>query len=1639
MRSRPRGLSRSAPALARLVPLVGAAAVLASLIPSPALAAPPAAPTASDRPDDWYETTPDEQLRFDQCLMNDAVRLGGSGMYSFAQNALDQTPQKLRELATLDGAFDGPLRQAHEKDRADWNANWERLYARRDAWEKPLGGLSAPHGFTDASFHWVPGVHEGDDFYDQTGLGKWAGGPDWNEKFNFYDPTPRADDKTRQAVTDLGTPLYPEEGDTSLPTDEWNRQYYERQAFEYLTEGGMHGTGADDARIFLASGGWPRTAPRLGTAEYRVAVEDLKTRFASCAWRDPIDPNKALRGVETTAAAEWQQEIAGQSTQRNQILDANRDATTALAKASESMADLLGQSWIADHLTRWQDYYSPGGVGWIGDADTVIQVAAAKGMCLDAQGGKKTNGTPVQIYTCNDSAAQRWQIIGYHDGYALWNVNSMKCLDVSGSKDANGTKIQLWTCNGSKAQQWNFDVRATGALRNAATDKCLDLHTFDKGRDSWLWTCNGGNPQKYKVVPKGHKGEVPPAAHFAKARKGIADAQAQAKRQLAVVKAQLAVARKAATTSDTATQAAYAIADKTGAPRGRGLLAGQQKAQVTKGAVAALEALVKAGETAEAATRAAAGDSATITQRALAQAAQSKAEFRKAAALAAEMQAKAAADAAKVHRDNARKDKETAEAKLTVALKAEGDAKAAAADAHAKRLAAEAEEKTAKAEKDTAAAKQAEAAQHKKNAQAEAVNAENARKKAETAEQTAVARKNDAVTARDNAKAKRDDAWDAEQKAEALRAKADAKGAYADSLAAGDAATAARAAADEADRQATAAEAAAGRARTEADAATRAAAEADAAATRAEAAAKRARSDADAAQAAKLRAEAAVKTATSAAADAIAASRHAADEARTAVALADQAQAHAEDARTQADGAKAEAAKAMAASAKAAGFAYVTAQAAVDAGNAAAQVAQPANDAIQLGSPYVTTDSAAALVVLSGQASKSIAEQQKAVADAHAKNAQAEAAAAKALAEQAKGDAKEAYVHAANAAGHAANARTYAKEALGYAADAADAAAKASASLARTTEYDRQAGEDAAAADKAAGRAEGYARDARASADQAALDASAARAAAAQAEQSAKEARAAADRADAAATEAEQAAKDADKYAKEAQEAADRAEQAANAKELSDGTVPDGNGGSIGNVFYVVDHIETVGDPEVVKKTGGCDGWIDKLFYKGDCTITEKIRYKAVLDLYLCTAQDLDPQKYTCPSAATDYLGQIHTKELSQTVTHTITIAEYQSNIDPVDILFGSWIKCAQKLTPGGESGSWGGCAWASLDVASLFAGKVIRPIADAVRAVDAAFVTGVGVRDAFKALKALEGVDAAAVAAIEREVQLYEELRTACLTNSFPGTTEVVLADGGRKALRDVRTGDLLLAADPETGRTRGEPVTRTFQHGATDLVDVTLTDGGSLTSTPGHKFFVTGRGWTLAADLRPGYVLPTPDGVRTVAALTERQEAKPRTVYDLTVSGLHTFYAVAGDSPVLVHNCNDLVFDASKFPGLAHTLDEHTAGVVSAQRAVDLAIEKTRKYGRTTPNSLFVDQQTAQQVVDYALANNANRIKTWLQKTREPDLDWQGFFGAKNSLGKVYFPDGSVRTAGNGFYIKLVRSKGHKGGFYVQTCYPK
>ncbi|MFC7546056.1 ThuA domain-containing protein [Plantactinospora sp. GCM10030261] len=122
-------------------------------------------------------------------------------------------------------------------------------------------------------------------------------------------------------------------------------------------------------------------------------------------------------------------------------------------------------------------------------------IVGLAGKCLDVRNAGTADGTQIQLYTCNGTAAQTWTVTPNSTVKALG-----KCLDVSGGGSANGTKIQLWTCNGTGAQNWS--AQADGSVRNPQSGKCLDV-SGNNPADSTpvhLWTCHGGANQKW-VMP----------------------------------------------------------------------------------------------------------------------------------------------------------------------------------------------------------------------------------------------------------------------------------------------------------------------------------------------------------------------------------------------------------------------------------------------------------------------------------------------------------------------------------------------------------------------------------------------------------------------------------------------------------------------------------------------------------------------------------------------------------------------------------------------------------------------------------------------------------------------------------------------------------------------------------------------------------------------------------------------------------------------------------------------------------------------------------------------------------------------------------------------------------------------------------
>ncbi|WP_280725351.1 polymorphic toxin-type HINT domain-containing protein [Kitasatospora sp. MAA4] len=180
---------------------------------------------------------------------------------------------------------------------------------------------------------------------------------------------------------------------------------------------------------------------------------------------------------------------------------------------------------------------------------------------------------------------------------------------------------------------------------------------------------------------------------------------------------------------------------------------------------------------------------------------------------------------------------------------------------------------------------------------------------------------------------------------------------------------------------------------------------------------------------------------------------------------------------------------------------------------------------------------------------------------------------------------------------------------------------------------------------------------------------------------------------------------------------------------------------------------------------------------------------------------------------------------------------------------------------------------------------------------------------------------------------------RITC-ANSFPAATLVLLADGSTKAISTLAVGDQVASTDPQTGLTLAEPVTQTIvtpdDHAFTDLTLTTHTHTlASLTSTQHHPYWdITTHRWTNAADLHVGDQLLTTDGSTVTVQAARNYETAEQTAYNLTVADLHTYYVLAGVTPVLVHNC-----DPVKDFGVPNTPGVYTIHLNSGEKYVGMS----------------------------------------------------------------------------------------------------
>ncbi|MCA2218680.1 PQQ-dependent sugar dehydrogenase [Jidongwangia harbinensis] len=141
-----------------------------------------------------------------------------------------------------------------------------------------------------------------------------------------------------------------------------------------------------------------------------------------------------------------------------------------------------------------------GGAGALYDLDAFTlggrtgPIVGLAGKCLDVSGGNSADGTKIQLYTCNSSAAQTWTVTPNSTIKALG-----KCLDVAGGATGNGTLVQLYTCNNSAAQNWA--AQPDGTVRNPQSGRCLDVSQQNSadGQQIHIWDCLAAANQKWTL------------------------------------------------------------------------------------------------------------------------------------------------------------------------------------------------------------------------------------------------------------------------------------------------------------------------------------------------------------------------------------------------------------------------------------------------------------------------------------------------------------------------------------------------------------------------------------------------------------------------------------------------------------------------------------------------------------------------------------------------------------------------------------------------------------------------------------------------------------------------------------------------------------------------------------------------------------------------------------------------------------------------------------------------------------------------------------------------------------------------------------------------------------------------------------
>ena len=168
-----------------------------------------------------------------------------------------------------------------------------------------------------------------------------------------------------------------------------------------------------------------------------------------------------------------------------------------------ALADEKSDPWLASGVAELAREHASD----LADGTYVISASGNVRSVLDVYAGSRQNGGNVQVWTSNNTGAQRWVVSTTvaSDGTpwrTVRNVGSGKVLDVYAAGTAAGTNVQQYASNNSNAQQWVIVSNGDGTLtlRSAlGRDLVLDLWcgSTSNGTNADVYTANGTAAQRF--------------------------------------------------------------------------------------------------------------------------------------------------------------------------------------------------------------------------------------------------------------------------------------------------------------------------------------------------------------------------------------------------------------------------------------------------------------------------------------------------------------------------------------------------------------------------------------------------------------------------------------------------------------------------------------------------------------------------------------------------------------------------------------------------------------------------------------------------------------------------------------------------------------------------------------------------------------------------------------------------------------------------------------------------------------------------------------------------------------------------------------------------------------------------------------